>query len=182
MRGRRRRAAGEPAGDAGVDALGEDRRDERREGDGHREAVPEEGRVVWRPMVVSRAEGRGGDGGKEECIRAPLPRLVESVCRTRRGDDGQSPESDGEKRKVRQDVERVRHRAERDRVGEEVVVLRLLFRRDREDGEEKDRGGGAKRGEAADHIRGHDTRCYDDSTPTSCVREGRGRSAGGGFP
>ncbi len=142
-----------------IHAVGDDGGRDRREGDRHRKAVPEEGSVVGSPVVVGRAETRGGDGGKEENPGPSFPGLGKRGAVTPGQDDGQPPEADGYKGDVRKDVRRVRNRTEARRVGEAVVVLRLLLRHQREDGDEKSRHGRAERKEdatAAGHAHGGD--------------------------
>ena len=86
---------------------------------------------------------------KKSSPRSRFPGVFEGSGRARRRHGGKTPESHGEKADVRKDVQRIRDRAEGRCVGEEVVALVLLLRRDGEDGDEEERGRHAEHGEAA---------------------------------
>ena len=95
-----------------VDPFGNDAGEEGHEGDGHRQAIPQEPVVVGIPVVVGGPHPREGDHAEEYEVGATLPRLMEAVRpATEEVEHAPDPDQDehGKILEAARQPERVRH-------------------------------------------------------------------------
>jgi hypothetical protein len=107
--------------------FGDERNEQSHEPDRHRQAIPEQGRVVRRPVVVRGTEENEGGAGKQYEPRNG--KSLEAACTP----EQKSGDADDEERDVGSHVEHVRDAAEDAAIGEIVVREILRDRRPRKE-------------------------------------------------